>query len=45
MNDYTDEIDSIDSEGNINVSEEPGLGVEYDYEYAKKYLIDSLEID
>ena len=44
-NDYSDEIDSIDSDGYINVSEDPGLGVEYDYEYAKKFLIDTLVLD
>ena len=44
-NDYSDELDSIDSDGNITVSEDPGLGVEYDYEYAKKFLVDSLVID
>ena len=36
---------SFDSDGNITVSEDPGLGVEYDYEYAKKFLVDTLVID
>ena len=40
-----DRLDSIDSDGNITVSEDPGLGVEYDYEYAKKFLVDTLVID
>ena len=44
-NDYRDEIDTIDSDGYVTVSEDPGLGVEYDYDYAKKFLIDSLVID
>lgn len=38
-------IDTIDSDGYVTVSEDPGLGVEYDYDYAKKFLIDSLVID
>ncbi|MBH61494.1 MAG: hypothetical protein CL569_03385 [Alphaproteobacteria bacterium] len=45
MNDYSDELDSIDSNGEINVSEEPGLGVVCDYEYAKKFLVDTLVIE
>ena len=44
-NDYSDELDSIDSSGEITVSEEPGLGVVYDYEYARKFLVDTLVIE
>ena len=44
-NDYSDELDSIDSNGKITVYEDPSLGVIYDYDYAKKFLLDTLVID
>ena len=44
-NDYSDELDSIDSNGEITVAEDPGLGVVYDYEYAKKFLVDTFVIE
>ena len=44
-NDYSDELDSVDSNGEITVSEDPGLGVIYDYDYSKKFLVDTLVIN
>jgi len=44
-NDYSDELDSVDSNGEITISEDPGLGVIYDYDYSKKFLVDTLVIN
>ncbi|MBI4306207.1 MAG: mandelate racemase [Chloroflexi bacterium] len=33
---YSDNLDSIDREGFVNVPEEPGLGVDYDWDYITK---------
>ena len=40
-NDYCDELDSVDENGEITVSEDLSLGVIYDYDYAMKILLDT----
>ena len=42
--DYSDEIDCIDKNGNVNVSDEPGLGVKYDWDYIEKNKLQTLII-
>ena len=42
---YSDEIDCIDQNGNIKVSDKPGLGVSYDWNYIKKHTLQKLIID
>ena len=42
---YSDEIDCIDQNGNIKVSDKPGLGVSYDWNYIKKHTLEKLIID
>jgi L-alanine-DL-glutamate epimerase-like enolase superfamily enzyme len=32
-NDYVDQLEAVDENGHVSVPEEPGLGVEYDWEY------------
>ena len=42
--DYSDELDSVDSEGCVTLPEGPGLGVTYDWNAAEPYKVDSFEI-
>ena len=35
--DYSDELDTIDAEGNVYAPEGPGIGVELDWKYIKKH--------
>ncbi len=42
---YSDEIDCIDQNGNVTVSDKPGLGVSYDWNYIKKHTLEKLIID
>ena len=42
---YSDQLDSIDSDGFITVPEGPSLGVEYDWDGADKYKISDVTID
>jgi L-alanine-DL-glutamate epimerase-like enolase superfamily enzyme len=42
---YSDEIDCIDQNGNVSVSDKPGLGVSYDWNYIKKHTLEKLIID
>lgn len=44
-NDYSDELESVDSNGEISVPDTPGLGVVYDYDYAKNFLVESVVFD
>jgi L-alanine-DL-glutamate epimerase-like enolase superfamily enzyme len=41
---YSDQIDCIDKNGNVKVSDQPGLGIEYDWKYIEKNRIQSLII-
>ena len=41
---YSDQIDCIDKNGNVEVSDQPGLGIEYDWNYIEKNKIQSLII-
>ena len=42
---YSDEIDCIDQNGNVTVSDKPGLGVSYDWNYIKNHTLEKLIID
>jgi L-alanine-DL-glutamate epimerase-like enolase superfamily enzyme len=42
QNGYTDRIDSIDSDGTVGVPNDPGLGVEYDWDYVKRNGVDAI---
>ena len=42
---YSDEIDCIDNNGNVTVSDKPGLGVLYDWDYIKKHTLHKVIID
>ena len=37
---YSDQIDSIDEHGNVQVPEKPGLGVELDWDYIDAHTVD-----
>ena len=41
---YLDELDSIDSEGNVSVPQGPGLGVEFDWDWIKNHTVDVIEV-
>ena len=41
---YTDQLESIDKDGYVEVPEGPGLGVEYDWSGSEKYKLDELTI-
>ena len=41
---YTDQLESIDSNGYVEVPKGPGLGVEYNWPYLEKYKLDGLVI-
>ena len=43
--DYSDQLESIDSDGCVGLPQGPGLGVEYDWEGVGKYQIAEFEID
>ena len=40
--DYSDELNCIDTNGNVLVSNEPGLGVKYDWDYIYKNKLQTL---
>ncbi len=42
---YTDDIDCIDSDGNVPVPQGPGLGVSYDWDYIAAHTVDQIVID
>ena len=42
--DYSDEINCIDKNGNVSVSDKPGLGVKYDWDYIEKNKLQTLII-
>ena len=42
---YSDEIDCIDNNGNVTVSDKPGLGVLYDWDHIKKHTLHKVIID
>jgi len=39
---YSDQLDCIDKSGNVKVSNEPGLGVQYDWKYIEKNKLQTL---
>ena len=41
---YCDQLDSIDADGCVTVSEGPGLGVTYDWDAAAPYKVETFEI-
>ena len=41
---YTDQLESIDKDGYVEVPKGPGLGVEYNWPYLEKYKLDGLVI-
>jgi len=43
--DYSDQLDSIDADGFVEVPKGPGLGVEYDWKGIKKFQYDEVEIN
>ena len=42
---YSDQLDCIDKNGNVSVSNKPGLGVSYDWNYIYKNKISSIIIN
>ena len=42
---YSDEIDCIDNNGNVTVSDKPGLGVLYDWDHVKKHTLHKVIIE
>ncbi len=42
---YSDQLDCIDTNGNVSVSNKPGLGVSYDWNYIYKNKISSIVIN
>ena len=42
---YSDEINCIDNNGNVTVSDKPGLGVLYDWDFIKKHTLYKVIID
>lgn len=43
--DYSDDLDCVDSDGCVGVSDGPGLGVHYDWEYITANKVDEVVID
>tara|TARA_B100000767_G_scaffold270537_1_gene294451 strand:+ start:9001 stop:10191 length:1191 start_codon:yes stop_codon:yes gene_type:complete len=41
---YSDQIDCVDKDGNVDVSDKPGLGVIYDWNYIQKQSIETIVI-
>ena len=41
---YNDLINCIDNSGNVQVPTDPGLGIEYDWDYIKKNKLYTVEI-
>ena len=39
---YSDQLDCIDENGNVKVSDQPGLGVKYDWEYIEKNKLNTI---
>lgn len=42
---YSDQLDCIDENGNVRVSDQPGLGVKYDWKYIEKNKLQTLILD
>ena len=42
---YSDQLNCIDKNGNVKVSDQPGLGVKYDWEYIEKNKLQTLILD
>ena len=42
---YEDKLDSIDENGNVSVSDGPGLGVELDWDYIEKHRTGRVEFE
>ena len=45
LNGYSDELDCIDREGMVDVSQSPGLGVNYDWEWIEKNSLEKIIIN
>ena len=45
LNGYSDELDCIDREGMVDVSQSPGLGVDYDWEWIEKNRLEKTIIN
>lgn len=45
LNEYSDDLNSIDSDGCVPVPEGPGLGVEYDWSFITKHQIANVRYD
>ena len=45
LNGYSDELDCIDREGMVDVSQSPGLGVDYDWEWIEKNSLEKTIIN
>jgi len=43
--DYNDDLDGIDSEGNVHAPDGPGIGVEIDWDFIKKNEVDKARFD
>lgn len=43
--DYSDDLDAIDSEGNVHAPDGPGIGVDIDWDYIRRNEIDSVVWD
>jgi L-alanine-DL-glutamate epimerase-like enolase superfamily enzyme len=43
--DYNDDLDGIDSEGNVRAPDGPGIGVEIDWDFIKKNEVDKARFD
>ena len=44
LNGYSDQINCIDSDGNVDVFNEPGLGVVYDWKFIEKQSLEKIII-
>ena len=43
--DYSDDLDAIDSDGNVHAPDGPGIGVELDWKYIRKNQVDNVVWD
>ena len=42
---YSDDLDAIDADGCVTVSDKPGIGVEIDWDYIEKNMTDRVVYD
>tara|TARA_B110000003_G_scaffold102236_2_gene104429 strand:- start:444 stop:1622 length:1179 start_codon:yes stop_codon:yes gene_type:complete len=44
LNEYSDEMNCIDKNGNVEVTDKPGLGIDYDWKYIQKKSLEKIVI-